>query len=101
MVWVMNDSASLLHLLLGYSEVILLIRIVYMIEWALLALVVAIIILHAIDISQNTSYLYRSRKPVSGWSRRFYPAVLLLIVGIGFVLVATSELVHGRVPFVQ
>ncbi len=42
--------------------------------------VTVIALLHTLYIFGNHTVLYRRRQPVEGWSKRFYPACLLLII---------------------
>ncbi len=45
-------------------------------------LLVVIIILHTLHLLGTQTLLYRTRPPVAGWSKRFYPACLFMIVAL-------------------
>jgi len=45
----------------------------------LAGILLAIIILHTLQILGRNTLLYRGKKPVEGWSRQFYPASFAMI----------------------
>ena len=54
--------------------------------WITIAGLLLITLLHTLTLVGRQTILYKKRQPVDGWSKRFYPAILLLIVILFCVL---------------
>lgn len=95
----MTDLGPIILQLLGYKEVVWLIGIFFLVVWVLLGGLLIILFMHTMYVTRGASRLYLMREPVPGWSRRFYPACVLLIITIAFVQWVTYQLLQGVVPF--
>lgn len=58
-----------------------------------------IIMLHAAYSVLGSSRLYKYRKPVDGWNKRFYPAAAILLILIFVVSWYLYQFSLGIVPF--
>ena len=59
-----------------------------------------IIMLHSAYKIVGSSRLYRTRQPIDGWDKRFYPAAILLLIVIFVVSWFLYQFSLGIIPFV-
>lgn len=55
---------------------------------------IGIMLLHTAHILGRQTALYKKREPVSGWSKRFYPACSSLIIGLLILMWLLSAWSH-------
>lgn len=66
-----------------------------------IAVLAVALLLHTIEELGRPTVLYQKRPPIAGWSRRFYPACLVLIAVLVFLAWFVTEWgTKHAVPFV-
>lgn len=58
----------------------------------------ALCLLHTLHLLGNKTILYRSRQPVEGWNRRFYPACILMIIALLVAMWLLNVWSHTQLP---
>jgi len=87
-------SHETLSALLDIEEILMGLTVLFWMGWLLLAGLVVVVWCH----NFASSVLYRGKRLDHEWSKRFYPAVLLLVSLVGCTLWLLHELRQGIIP---
>ena len=62
------------------ADVLIVVHIIITLLATVMAGLLVIVLMHTLSILGRKTMLYRTRQPAVGWSKRFYPACLALIL---------------------
>lgn len=95
------DLLLIVQELLVIQEFQILMQLCYYACLILLTLLLFVFIAHSAYIVLGTKLMYRKKKPIDGWNKKFYPSLLTLTVFVGGVTWLFVQLSQGVVPFLS